>query len=117
MLNHVLIQPHLFGGESKWYEPMPNAEQVLAQFPDMTFSHLEYDFYAWPGGYEIHYYTADNGVLCHDCANDNLIRTIDPDSPDFYIVGEDVNWEEPDLFCDHCNRKIGPEYEVEEELQ
>ena len=117
MLNHVLIQPCFSLYPIKWYEPMPNAQQVLAQFPDMTFSHLEYDSYAWPGGYEIHYYTKDGGVLCHECANAELERTIDPDDPQFYIVDESVNYEDPNLFCDHCNRKIGPEYEVEEESE
>lgn len=114
MLKHVLLQPCFHLDPIKWYEPMPNAEQVLAQFPDMTFSHLEYDSYAWPGCYEIHYYTADGGVLCHQCANAELPRTIDPDDPQFYIVDESVNWENPDLFCDHCGRQILPEYDMEE---
>lgn len=114
MLNHVLIQFHLFGGESKWYEPADNAREVLDQFPDMTFSHPEWEAWSWPGGYEIHYYTVDGGVLCHECANKELMRTLDPDDAQFHIVAEDVNWEDPDLYCEHCNRQIKSEYGGEE---
>ncbi len=117
MLNHVLLQPCFDLDPIKWYEPIDNARLAINAFPDMTFSHLEYDSYAWPGGYEIHYHTKDGGVLCHQCANAELERTIDPDSPDFYIVDESINYENPGLFCDHCNRKIGPEYEIGEESE
>ncbi len=55
MLKHVLLQPCTFGGTIPWYEPSDNARNVLDQFPDFTFSHLEYEAYAWPGGYEISY--------------------------------------------------------------
>ena len=79
MLKHVLLQPCTFGGTIPWYEPSDNARNVLDQFPDFTFSHLEYEAYAWPGGYEISYLVKDGGVLCHQCANAELMRTLDPD--------------------------------------
>ena len=113
MLNHVLLQPSI-GEPIKWYEPADNAREVLDQFPDMTFSHLEWEAYSWPGGYEIHYYTVDGGVLCHECANAELPRTLDPDDAQFHIVAEDANWEDPDLYCDHCNRQIKSGYGGEE---
>jgi hypothetical protein len=113
MLNHVLLQPSI-GEPIEWYEPADNAREVLDQFPDMTFSHLEWESWAWPGGYEIHYYTVDGGVLCHECANAELPRTLDPDDTQFHIVAEDVNWEDPDFYCDHCNRQIKSEYGGEE---
>lgn len=110
MLNHVLLQPCTYGGPIPWYEPANQARELLEQFPDFTFSHLEWQSYAWPGGYEIVYVVKDGGILCHQCANAELMRTLDPDDNQFHIVGDFIYWEDTDLFCDHCNRKIGPEY-------
>lgn len=105
---HVLLQPTA-RGSIPWYEPTDNARELLEQCPDFTFSHLEWPSYAWPGGYQIHYYAKDCGVLCHNCANDNLMRTIDPDDDQFYIVEADVHWEGAPLICDHCGREIESE--------
>lgn len=115
MLKHVLLQPCTFGGPIPWYEPGDRAKELLVQFPDFTFSHLEYQAYAWPGGYEIFYTVKDGGVLCHQCANKELMRTLDPDDDQFHIVDEFINYEDSDLFCDHCNRRIEPAYGEEEE--
>ena len=106
--NHVLLQPSV-GQPIKWYEPGDRARDILDQFQDFTFSHLEWPSYAFPGGYEIHFITEDGGVLCHDCANKEMERTIDKDDPQFYIVEADVNWESQ-VYCDHCNRLIEPAY-------
>lgn len=106
---HVLLQPST-SQPIPWYEYEPNARTVLDQFPDFTFSHLEWPSYAWPGGYEIHYLTKDCGVLCHQCANAELNRTIDPDDDQFFIECDDINYENPGIFCDHCNRRIEPAY-------
>lgn len=110
MLRHVLLQHCTFGGPIPWYEPADRAKELLAQFPDFTFSHLEYEAYAWPGGYEIHYIVEDGGVLCHQCANRELERTLDPDDDQFHIVDYVINYEDSDLYCDHCNRRIEPAY-------
>ena len=108
MLNHVLFQPSM-GSPIPWYEPADRARELLEQFPDFTFSHLEWQSSAY-GGYEIVYVVQDGGILCHQCANKELMRTLDPDDSQFHIVGDFVNYEDTDLFCDHCNRKIWPEY-------
>lgn len=110
MLQHVLLQPCTFGGPIPWYEPGDRAKELLVQFPDITFSHLEYEAYAWPGGYEISYLVKDGGILCHQCANAELMRTIDPDDDQFHIVDYVINYENSDLYCDHCNRRIEPAY-------
>jgi len=109
MLNHVLLQPSVVT-PIPWYEPSQRARGLLERFPDFTFSHLEWQSYAWPGSYEIVYVVQDGGILCHQCANKELMRTLDPDDAQFHIVGDFINYEDTDLFCDHCNRKIGPEY-------
>lgn len=108
--NHVLLQPVKFDEPIRWYETGNRARELLDQFPDFTFSHLFWDTYAWPGGYEIHYLAKDGGVLCHNCANEELMRTIDPDDEQFYIVDGDVHWEGAPLMCDHCGREIESEY-------
>lgn len=110
MLNHVLLQPCTYGGPISWYEPADRARELLEQFPDFTFSHLKWQSYAWPGGYEIVYVAQDGGILCHQCANAELMRTLDPDDNQFHVVGDFINYEDTDLFCDHCNRPINPEY-------
>ena len=69
---------------------------------------------AWPGCYEIYYVVKDGGVLCHKCVNDNLDLTLD-DDPQWQVVGQDINYEDQHLHCDHCNAKIGPEYEGDED--
>jgi hypothetical protein len=77
-------------------------------FP-LTFSHVEFLAYAWPGAYEIHYNLEDGGILCHHCANDEA-QALDIDDPQWHIVGYDINYEDPTLVCDHCGRKISPAY-------
>lgn len=108
--NHVLLQPTAFGKPIPWYEPTERARDLLEQFPDFAFSHLEWESYIWPGGYEITYVTHGGGSLCHQCANTNLELTIDPDAHDWYIVAGYVNWEGPTTICDHCGRDIESAY-------
>ena len=107
--NHVILQPSTID-PIKWYEQGPRAREVMAQFPDFTFSHLEWQSHTFPGGYEITYVTEDNAMICHGCANKELDRTIDPDDEQFYIVDAFVNYEDDSCFCDHCNRQIEPGY-------
>lgn len=115
MLKHVLVYDSLSRpGQSVVVESTDSARNWVDTWPDVKFERMEYEPYAWPGGYEIHYYTDDGGILCHQCANAELLRTLDPDDPQFHIVEEDVNWEIQDLFCDHCGRQILPEYNMEE---
>lgn len=54
------------------------------------------------------------GVLCYQCANENLDLTLG-DDPQWQIVGRDINYEDPDCYCDNCNRRIKPEYLEDEE--
>lgn len=71
------------------------------------------------GGYEIHYVCEDGGILCHQCANgENGSRAtaadLDPECPDdhqWIIVDSNSNWEDKNFHCDHCGRKILPEYQ------
>jgi ribosomal protein L37AE/L43A len=77
----------------------------------------KYPLYAFPGGYPIFYQMKDGGALCPECANDasNPVDE-DPDDAQWVIVSAEINYEDEDLYCDHCNRKIESAYgEVEEE--
>lgn len=76
----------------------------------------QYPKYAWPGGYPIFYVTADNGTLCATCANTERSASTDdldahcPDDDQWRIVASDINWEDSDLQCDHCNARIESAY-------
>lgn len=59
--------------------------------------------YAWPGGYPMFYFDAENNVLCPACAAQN-------DEFSAPIVEYDVNYEEPHLYCDHCSANIPAAY-------
>lgn len=67
--------------------------------------HKEWESWAWPGGYQIFYVVADGGVLCSKCANKEIKLTSDPEiDHQWQIVAADINYEDPGLFCDHCER-------------
>ena len=73
------------------------------------FERLEWPAWAWPGGYPLYYVTADCGVLCPKCANDNLELTLGGEK-DWRIVSQEINYEEESLCCDHCNAHIESAY-------
>lgn len=66
--------------------------------------------YAWPGGYPVFHVTNDGAALCTDCVQAEMEQCSDPNAHGWYVVGHDVNWEDPELFCDHCNARIESAY-------
>ena len=56
--------------------------------------------FAWPGGYPLMYLTKDGLCVCPECAN--------RDESD--LVACEANWEDPELFCDDCSRRIESAY-------
>jgi hypothetical protein len=60
----------------------------------------EFPAYVWPGGYPLYYLCEDGDILCAECAHE-----FEDD-----IAGHDVNWEDPDLFCVHCQKRIESAY-------
>ena len=102
---HVIISS--YGG--KFYEDKGGAESLLT-LDGCTFSRLEWPAYAWPGGYTIYYVTKDGGCLCAKCANENLNMTLDKDYDQWFIVGQEINYEDPDLQCDNCYGEIPASY-------
>jgi hypothetical protein len=79
------------------------------------------DSFAWPGGYPLVYLFADGGALCPDCANAN-IEELDRAMTEprrnshggWRVDGVEPNYEDTDLHCDHCHKRIPAAYEDEE---
>ncbi len=81
----------------------------------MECSAIEYDTFAWPGGYPIFYVTQDNAPLCPKCANDNISLCACPAEsqeadPQWRIIAADINYEDDSLYCDNCNQRIESAY-------
>lgn len=70
--------------------------------------------YAWPGGYAKHMVCADGACLCYECAKANADQiaeaTATATDDQWRFIRVDVNWEDADLYCAHCNGHIEPEY-------
>lgn len=70
--------------------------------------------YAFPGGYTLHLLLADGATLCHTCFKQNYALIADDlktgHSSGWKPYAQDCNWEDPDLYCDHCGVQIPPEY-------
>lgn len=54
--------------------------------------------HAWPGGYPLYYVAGESTILCPDHAN------AEGEYGDEEITAADVNWEDPDLWCEHGHR-------------
>jgi hypothetical protein len=51
------------------------------------------------------------GALCPTCANSQSEVGTDDETPaDWRIVASDINYEDPDLYCDHCHQRIESAY-------
>jgi hypothetical protein len=70
--------------------------------------------YAWSGLYPLYLVMADGQSLCIDCARKNYKLIVsahyrDPNS-DWAAIGADINYEDTELYCAHCNEKIESAY-------
>jgi hypothetical protein len=63
--------------------------------------------YAFPGGYQLYYIDASGNALCPECAN---LDYVDDYNSDDRPVAAAVNYEDPDLYCDHCGERIESAY-------
>jgi hypothetical protein len=70
--------------------------------------------YAWPGGYPLYAITHDGAALCFPCVRkewrqvvwDYLHRA----STGWRVDAFDVSYEDPDLHCAHCSKRIESAY-------
>jgi len=124
LVNFVYLADSGFGAppreESVAATPYEDPELVKKQLLDAgyktaTFVRKEWEKWAWPGGYPIYYVCEDGGVLCADCANNNIDLTTDPDAErDWKIVAGDINYEDDSLSCDNCYGHIESAYGCDE---
>ena len=76
--------------------------------------HFAENKYAWPGGYPMYAITEDNACLCHDCTVKEGKVIGDEDGwidPQWHVVDTGINWEDTELYCEHCYNKIECAYE------
>lgn len=70
--------------------------------------------YAWPGGYPRFFITSDGAALSYAAAREcqgEIDSAIGSQSNcGWRIVACDVNWEDPDLICDHTGARIESAY-------
>ena len=67
--------------------------------------------YAWPGGYPLFGVFHDGSVCCHKCASAErkLIGTTTGDDG-WGLIALEINYEDPDLYCDNCSSRIESAY-------
>lgn len=73
--------------------------------------------YAWPGGYPTYFITADGGTLSYDAARLERRQIIEAIASNdrrssWRIDAMDINWDNPDLVCDHTGVLIPSAYEA-----
>jgi hypothetical protein len=74
--------------------------------------------WAWPGGYPRYFICDDGEPLSFVAAKENrrlILEAIhDADRSGWHVVGCDINWEDPALFCSHTNERIESAYAEDE---
>ncbi len=77
------------------------------------------DKYAWPGGYPLYLLTSNCETLCVTCGKKEykqiVYSTRHTLNDGWRVVAADINWEDPDLYCCHCNARIESAYAEERE--
>jgi hypothetical protein len=72
---------------------------------------LSADPYAWPGGYPLFAITHDGAALCkHCCKSERSSIGTTTGRDGWGVVALEPNWENPDLYCDHCGDRIESAY-------
>ena len=77
--------------------------------------------YAWPGGYPLYLICADGEALSIDSARDNWHRIAracivqDRNDP-WRVIGVNINYENPDLYCVASGKRIESAYADDESL-
>lgn len=76
--------------------------------------------YSSVGCYPLVYVFRDGGCICADCVNDNIeqIDNANREKPGRWhnshggwaVDAFDINYEDPDLYCDHCGERIQSAY-------
>ena len=71
--------------------------------------------YVWPGGYPLYGLMDDGGAICRFCAEEERESIALTNGHDGWcMVDTVINWEDHELTCDCCGRKIETAYERED---
>lgn len=75
--------------------------------------------YAWPGGYPLFFIMSDGAAMCFYCARKEAKQIIsamrDKWNTGWEVAACDINYEDNDCYCCHCDEKIESAYGDEEE--
>ena len=70
--------------------------------------------YVWPGGYPCYFITSDGAALSFDSVKAeyrNVLSAVREQLDDGWrVVAVDINYEDPDLYCDHSGEPIESAY-------
>ena len=67
----------------------------------------------WPGGYPLYYLMQDCETMCPACVNANresIDKAYADEDGQWNVIGVDANWEDENMYCCHCNKKIESAY-------
>lgn len=78
---------------------------------DYTMSDGRLRAYSELSGYPIFYRTQDGSVVCPACANAHANPPADADDDKWRIIAADINFDQPDMYCDHCEQRIERAYD------
>jgi hypothetical protein len=82
---------------------------------------LRYGSCGWPGGYPLYFTTRDGAALCFDCVEKEFRQIawdfLNDASTGWRIEGCDINYEDPDLICNHCIQHIASAYADEKKTE
>lgn len=107
-----------------WYKKQPLRKEYKRIFTTIKNvsqlkATLRYGGYTWPGGYPMFFVTSDGAALHFDCVKENFRSVVDSIKnkidDGWRVVGCDINYEDNDLICDQCGKKIESAYGEEEE--
>lgn len=70
--------------------------------------------FVWPGGYPLFFITRDSAALCFDCVRAEWRQVVwdflHNASTGWRVEACEINYEDADLFCDHCSKQIESAY-------
>ena len=102
-----------------WHKKQPLRPVFNRGFPEIRNTHeyraaLRYGQFTQLGGYQMYLLCSDGAPLCFKCGRKEL-RNILPaiqneDRGGWRVVAADINYEDNELYCAHCNDKIPAAY-------
>ena len=79
---------------------------------------LDNGAYAWPGGYPTYFLCQDGAALSFEAALQNKAEIVDAlvsySDNDWKVVAFEINYENPNLYCEHTGKRIESAYAEED---